>query len=288
MSANLRRVLTGATLCVLTLSAARADDIKPALRGLVSMGAYRFVASGGDPVNTLEPLDAKPGIFGGLVVVATWKRASAERLVPSSATTTSSTARSIRARLQRAQPGEAARGQASRLGRLRGAGLGEGRSAATPIDVVHNDKPRVLGRFWSALPAGLGDVSGAARRALSTGEPLIREVAITSCMSFTAEPFFVPIEDTRAGADARRRLHRRGLRDCLDGRARRLRAVEGDRGWCFRSIRCGTVAGRARTIRPSPSGSCMPAGRRSAPAACSTITTSTPTRPTAPADLRRR
>ena len=38
------------------------------------MGAYRFVGVGGDPVNTLEPLNAKPGIFGGLVVIATWKQ----------------------------------------------------------------------------------------------------------------------------------------------------------------------------------------------------------------------
>jgi hypothetical protein len=74
VSANLRRMLAGATLCVLTLSAASADDIKAPLRGLVSMGAYRFVGSGGDPVNTLEPLDAKPGIFGGLVVIASWKQ----------------------------------------------------------------------------------------------------------------------------------------------------------------------------------------------------------------------
>lgn len=59
MSANLRRMLAGATLCVLTLSAASADDIKAPLRGLVSMGAYRFVGSGGDPVNTLEPLNLR-------------------------------------------------------------------------------------------------------------------------------------------------------------------------------------------------------------------------------------
>ena len=51
-----------------------AQDIKPPIRGLVSMGAYRFVGYGGDPVNTLEPLNAKPGIFGGLVVIASWKQ----------------------------------------------------------------------------------------------------------------------------------------------------------------------------------------------------------------------
>src|SRR4029079_3348428 len=49
-------------------------QIKPPIRGLVSMGAYRFVGKGGDPVNTLEPLNAKPGIFGGLVIIATWKQ----------------------------------------------------------------------------------------------------------------------------------------------------------------------------------------------------------------------
>src|SRR2546430_11918365 len=49
-------------------------QIKAPIRGLVSMGAYRFVGYGGDPVNTLEPLNAKPGIFGGLVVIASWKQ----------------------------------------------------------------------------------------------------------------------------------------------------------------------------------------------------------------------
>ena len=49
-------------------------QIKPPIRGLVSMGAYRFVGQGGDPVNTLEPLNAKAGIFGGLVIIASWKQ----------------------------------------------------------------------------------------------------------------------------------------------------------------------------------------------------------------------
>ena len=49
-------------------------QIKPPIRGLVSMGAYRFVGKGGDPVNTLEPLNAKAGIFSGLVIIATWKQ----------------------------------------------------------------------------------------------------------------------------------------------------------------------------------------------------------------------
>jgi hypothetical protein len=63
-----------AGLLILPAHLARAEDIKAPIRGLVSMGAYRFVGYGGDPVNTLEPLNAKPGIFGGLVVIASWKQ----------------------------------------------------------------------------------------------------------------------------------------------------------------------------------------------------------------------
>ena len=56
-------------------SAIAADTaIKPPIRGLISMGAYRFVGKGGDPINTLEPLNAKPGIFGGLVIIASWEQ----------------------------------------------------------------------------------------------------------------------------------------------------------------------------------------------------------------------
>lgn len=65
----MRRVGLTRQLCGLALACAalllspdplRADDIKPPIRGLVSMGAYRFASAGGDLVNTLGPLDAKP------------------------------------------------------------------------------------------------------------------------------------------------------------------------------------------------------------------------------------
>ena len=58
--------------CVVALAEPTKLKIKPPIRGLVSMGAYRFVGAGGQPVNTLEPLNTRPGIFGGIVVVASW------------------------------------------------------------------------------------------------------------------------------------------------------------------------------------------------------------------------
>jgi hypothetical protein len=69
-----RLMIACAVLYCLPVTLSRAADIKAPIRGLVSMGAYRFVGKGGDPVNTLEPLNAKPGIFGGLVVIASWKQ----------------------------------------------------------------------------------------------------------------------------------------------------------------------------------------------------------------------
>lgn len=56
-----------ASVWLVTSGTHAADDrpVKPPIRGLVSMGAFKFVGSGGDPVNTLEPLNAKPGIFAG-------------------------------------------------------------------------------------------------------------------------------------------------------------------------------------------------------------------------------
>src|SRR6266566_943923 len=74
MPAHRLLLLAACATLMLPVTASHAEDVKVPIRGLVSMGAYRFVGSGGDPVNTLEPLNAKPGIFGGLVVIASWKQ----------------------------------------------------------------------------------------------------------------------------------------------------------------------------------------------------------------------
>src|SRR6516165_1975496 len=51
-------VLASALFFTTIVSAAEEQRPKPPIRGLVSMGAFKFVGSGGDPVNTLEPLNA--------------------------------------------------------------------------------------------------------------------------------------------------------------------------------------------------------------------------------------
>jgi hypothetical protein len=174
--------------------AAEEPQVKPAIRGLVSMGAYRFVGAGGDPVNTLEPLRAKPGIFGGLVVIASWAQlqptpdaelqegnAIDKAMADVRAYNAEHPDKPLAVRL-RVWGGFMAPEWAMRLG-------------GPPIAALHKNKTRHLGRFWSP------EYRQAWRRlqeklaARYDSWPLIREVSMTSCMSLTAEPFFSPGED---------------------------------------------------------------------------------------------
>lgn len=171
---------------------ARADGpIKPPLRGLISMGAYRFVGAGGDPVNTLDQLNAKPGIFGGIVIVATWKQ-----LQPTP-TSTIEDGNPIDTALAAVRDYNA-KNPARPLGvKLRIWGGFEAPDWAMQlggpaIETVHNNKTRMIGRFWSPEYRAAWARLQAMLAARYDDRPLIREVAMTGCMSYTAEPFFLP------------------------------------------------------------------------------------------------
>src|SRR5205823_4103470 len=84
------------------------------------------------------------------------------------------------------------------MGRVRGAGLGHAarRRRADPHRAQRQGAcPRPIlepayRQAWSRLQEQLA--------AKYDSRPLIREVSITSCMSFTAEPFYLPSEPTVA------------------------------------------------------------------------------------------
>lgn len=190
MFACLKRLLAGTILFALPTGASQAQDIKSPLRGLVSMGAYKFVGAGGDPVNTMDPLNAKPGIFGGLVVIASWKQ-----LQP---TGPSDFDHSV---IDQAMAGVRAyneRNPHKPLGvKLRIWGGFEApdwvkQIGGAPISTVHNGTPRVVGRFW--LPAYRQAWANLQKQLAARYDkwPLIKEVSITQCMSYTAEPFVIP------------------------------------------------------------------------------------------------
>ncbi len=166
--------------------------VKPAIRGLVSMGAYRFVAQGGDPVNTLVPLDKKPGIFGGIVVVATWNelQPTADALDTGAIDRALADVRAYNAR-------NPAKPLAVRLRVWGGfeAPLWAKRIGGRPIGVTHKNRKRQIGRFWSPAYRQAWARLQEKLAAKYDDAPLVREVAMTSCMSFTAEPFFLPADD---------------------------------------------------------------------------------------------
>ena len=173
---------------------AQAPQVKPPIRGLVSMGAYRFVGAGGEPVNTLEPLNAKAGIFGGLVVIASWAQLQPkadsvigdgnvidQAMAEVRAYNTRNPKKPLAVRL-RVWGGFMAPPWVQSLG-------------GPPITAVHKQNRR-LGRFWSREYRQAWARLQQQLAAKYDSWPLIREVSVTSCMSFTAEPFFVPSESS--------------------------------------------------------------------------------------------
>jgi hypothetical protein len=193
MTAPLARAAAALAIVLAASAAAAQEHPKPAIRGLVSMGAFKFVGSGGDPVNTLEYLDRKPGIFGGLVVISTWRQ-----LQPTQG-----------AELPEGNPIDKALAEVREYNqrnpqkpiavRLRVWGGFEApewamKLGGAPIAVVHNNKHRQVGRFWSPQYRAAWREFQQKLAARYDSFPLIREVSMLSCMSFTAEPFFLPTE----------------------------------------------------------------------------------------------
>jgi len=183
-------------VCSLLAPASLVAADKPPIRGLVSMGAYKFVVTASDPVNTLEPLNAKPGIFGGIVILASWRELQQS---PTSGITENN---NIDRALEDVREYNRKNPQKPLAVKLRVWGGFVAPDWAKQIggpaiNVVHK-KPRTIGRFWSPPYRKAWAHFQEMLAAKYDSEPLIREVALTSCMSFTAEPFFLPGEPSVA------------------------------------------------------------------------------------------
>jgi hypothetical protein len=200
---------------------AAAGQVKPPLRGLLSMGAYKFLSDLGEPDNSLDAVRKKPGLLQGIVILATW------RSLQKSATSGLTENNEIDRGLAEVQKYNAEHPSAPLAVKLRVWGgyfapewvINE---SGGPIHVVHTningaEMHRVLGHVWSdpyrKAWAHLQELLAAKYDA----SPLIHEVAVTSCMMFTAEPF--SIDTTPA---ALKPLRDAGMTDaayqaCLDG-----------------------------------------------------------------------
>lgn len=188
-------ILALAAACAGAATLAQEPRVKPAIRGLVSMGAFKFVGSGGDPVNTLEPLNAKPGIFGGIVIIASWAQLQPEAdSVIGNGNVIDQAMAEVRAYNER-NPGKPLAVRLRVWGGFK-APPWVLKLGGAPIQAVHNDKNRRVGRFWTREYRQAWAKLQEQLAAKYDSWPLIREVSMTSCMSFTAEPFFVPTEDS--------------------------------------------------------------------------------------------
>ncbi|HEY3258064.1 MAG TPA: hypothetical protein VGJ64_04355 [Gemmatimonadaceae bacterium] len=186
---SVRRV--AGLIAIATAAVVNAQPVKTPIKGLVSIGAYQFVSSGGQPFNTLEYLWKRPGIFGGIAIVATWDELQPTITDIAKNNTIDQALKAVRrynakfrdnplAVKLRVWGGFEAPPWAMRL------------DGQEPIRVTFHDKERMLGCVWSpAYRKAWRDF----QRMLAErydGEELIHEVSVTSCMLFTAEPFFIP------------------------------------------------------------------------------------------------
>jgi hypothetical protein len=199
-----------------------APTIKPPLRGLISMGAYKFVGGpeGSQPDNNLAAVRAKPGILGGIVIVPSWHQLQPVQGGPLDTRVIDNMLNQIRiynshhpdhplAAKLRVWGGFVAPLWAKKIG-------------GNPIAVVQNaglpnEQHRTLGRFWTPAYRQAWANLQSMLAAQYDGEPLIREVSITSCMALTAEPFVVNTQP-----EVMNRLRHNGFTDplykaCLNG-----------------------------------------------------------------------
>jgi hypothetical protein len=159
----------------------------------------------------MAPINAVGGIFGGIVVIASW----AQLQPTSSSSFDSSVIDNFLAQVRaynrqypnnklavklRVWAGFMAPDWAKNIG-------------GAPINITHNGYPHTIGRFWLPTYRKAFTNLQALLAAKYDNDPLIRQVAVTQCMSLTSEPFFVP--DDVAGTLQKAGLNNANFRFCL-------------------------------------------------------------------------
>lgn len=197
-----------------------AQTIKDPLRGIISMGAYNFGLNS-EPVNTISPVSQKAGLLQGIVLIATWRN-----LEPT-ATSGLAADNEIDQGLAAVRKYNQQNPTAPLAVKIRVWGASwapEWVMAASggKFSVVHTNvngkkEERPLGHVWSDAYRSAWAHLQQLLAAKYDSDPLIHEVAVTSCMMFTSEPFSI---DTTPGA--LEPLRHNGLTDanyqtCLKG-----------------------------------------------------------------------
>lgn len=167
---------------------------KPPLRGLLSMGAFKFTGNDSDPVNSLDAIEAKePGIFGGIVILGSWREMQTAPNAGITADNGVDKGLALVREYNRKHPDHPL-GVKLRIWSGRLAPDWAKQIGGPMIHVVHNKKEHTVGRFWSPEYRARWRHFQQLLAEKYDKDPLIQEVAVTSCQSDTAEPFYIPDE----------------------------------------------------------------------------------------------
>jgi hypothetical protein len=173
---------------------ALADNaIKEPLRGLISMGAYKFVPALGEPDNSMDTVNKKAGLLQGIVILATWRSLEP---TPTSGLADNNELDQGLANVRKYNQDNPKAPLAVKIRVWGGFWAPDWvmQDSGGKIPVVHTNfrgvaKDRDVGHVWDDKYhwhwAHLQELLAAKY----DGDPLVHEVAVTSCMMFTAEPF---------------------------------------------------------------------------------------------------
>jgi hypothetical protein len=165
------------------------------------MGAYRFVGSNEEPDNSLSAVTQKKGQLQGIVILATWRSLQP---TPNSELPANNQIDQGLAAVRKYNAENPDAPLAVKLRVWGGAYAPDWvmNESGGRFDLVHTNvngktKNMTLGHVWTAAYRARWVHLQELLAAKYDAEPLVHEVAATSCMMFTAEPFFI---DTHPGA----------------------------------------------------------------------------------------
>ena len=185
------------------VSDAAANPVKAPIQGLIDMQDISWHdAEGGDPTFTMDNVNLFPSVFGGIVINATWSALQPSQNGPLDFSSVDDALAQVRA-YNAANP-SAALGVKLRVYHGISAPDWAKTIGGGPVTIQRNPQgcnsdaagacSLVVGKFWTTDYIAAWRAFQTHLAAKYDGEPLIRQVAVTSCASQTDEPF-VPTVD---------------------------------------------------------------------------------------------
>lgn len=199
----------------ISLAVARPSPGKGPIHGLVTMGSLRYVLNPTlEPEDRLAEANAHPGLYAGAVLAATW-----DQLEPQPNRFDFST---LDQALARVRAYNAAHPQTPLVAKLRiFAGLHSPdwvkQLDGGPVSLSRGAKSATFPHFWSVPYRSAWRNLQRVLAARYDTNPLVAEVAVSSCASVTAEPFVVALSPGNRPAMLKAGYTEAAMQACLLG-----------------------------------------------------------------------